>query len=64
MSTREDWLRTAPDGHTVFYPWGNICKQGYVVPDADLKRVRRQINLWITVSLVLFGIAWRGVGFS
>jgi hypothetical protein len=51
----EGWFKTRSDGSTVFYPWGNLNKQGYVISSQDdFRRLRMQINIWIAVSMVLF----------
>lgn len=49
----ESWFKPISDGHKVFYPWGNLCKRGYVVgSERDYGRLRRQINLWIGIATV------------
>jgi hypothetical protein len=48
----ESWFKTTPDDRQVFYPWGNLNKQGYVITSRrDFRRLQTQINIWIGVSI-------------
>ena len=54
----ESWFKTTSDGSTVFYPWGNLNKQGYVISSQhDFGRLRVQINIWIAVTMGLFSLS-------
>ena len=54
----ESWFKTTSDGRTVFYPWGNLYKQGYVISSQDdFRRLRMRINIWIAVTMALFSLS-------
>jgi len=56
----ESWFKTASDGRTIFYPWGNLNKQGYVMGSADdFRRLRTQINIYLAMSLASMAVATR-----
>jgi hypothetical protein len=60
----ESWFRTAPEGLKVFYPWGRLCKRGYVVgSERDYNRLRRLINLWMIIAGVSLALASRRLGY-
>ena len=57
-----DGFKTAADGRSVFYPWGNLRKQGYLfASEKAARRFRIQINIYIAISLALISVAfgWR-----
>lgn len=43
-------FKTAQDGRRLFYPWGYM-RGGYVVPEQDAERLRRQLKTYYIVML-------------
>ena len=47
-----DGFKTTPDGQPVFYPWGNLSKQGYLFASGEAAgRFRTQIHVFLALSL-------------
>ena len=50
-------FKTAPDGTKLFFPWGTLGSGYSIASEQDFLRLRRQIKIYLTVSLVLIVIS-------
>jgi hypothetical protein len=61
----ESGFKKTPDGRIVFYPYGKLTKNGYVIAsENDFRRLRALINLWIGLSTALVIVAFRRRGYA
>jgi hypothetical protein len=55
-------FKTTEDGRRLFFPWGTLG-QGYVIPsEKDFERLRRNVKVYLVVSLplVIGAVTWKG----